>query len=196
MSELNYCVYKHTSPNGKSYIGQTNNYKRRCNSHKSCKVNTAFTSAIKKHGWNNFKHEVLKDNLTIDESNYWEELLIKEHNTLSPNGYNLVNGGLNKKVSEETRKKISLNRLGKKSIWTNEHREAHLIAVTSIEYRNKMSNSLKGRKQSDDAIRKSSLTRTGTKRTELQKINISLSLIGRKQSEQQKEKHRLFMSCF
>lgn len=109
MSESIYCVYKHTSPSGKSYIGQTNNYERRCYQHQKKVKNTAIFYAIKKYGWDNFTHEILKDNLTLEQANYWEEKLIKEHNTLSPNGYNLVEGGINRKHSEELKKKSSIS---------------------------------------------------------------------------------------
>lgn len=66
LEERNYVVYKHTSPSNKSYIGITSNYKLRCNQHKSknsrCRL---FSRAIQKHGWDNFTHEILEDNLTL-----------------------------------------------------------------------------------------------------------------------------------
>lgn len=110
----NYLIYKHTSPSGKSYIGQTNNYKRRCNSHKSqsntCRI---FANAIKKYTWDAFTHEILHENLSIDQANELEAIYILEHNTLSPNGYNLHTGGKNYKVSSETRVKLSLASRGR-----------------------------------------------------------------------------------
>ena len=115
MPENNFCVYKHTSPSGKSYIGQTDNYKRRCGAHKqennAC---VAFSFAIKKYGWDSFNHEILEENLTIEEANFWEEFYIKEINSLVPNGYNLRDGGNNSRLSKEIRKKISESRIGKK----------------------------------------------------------------------------------
>ena len=89
-----YCIYKHTSPSGKAYIGQTKNYKTRTSKHKNCKSGSiAFANAIKKYTWDAFSHEILHDNLTIEHANELEEQLIKEHKTLSPNGYNLRTGG-------------------------------------------------------------------------------------------------------
>lgn len=38
MSNNIYLIYKHTSPSGKSYIGLTNNYQRRCREHKSSNI--------------------------------------------------------------------------------------------------------------------------------------------------------------
>jgi group I intron endonuclease len=107
--ELAYLVYKHTSPSGKAYIGQTKNYSKRCLQHRSPLNNNcaSFSNAIKKYGWDNFHHEVLIDGLSLDDANTWEELLIAEHGTLSPNGYNLKTGGDNVKLSEETKAKMS-----------------------------------------------------------------------------------------
>ena len=99
MSAL-YLIYCHTSPTGKKYIGQTNNYNRRCSEHKlASKSCPAFHSAIIKYGWINFTHEILADGLTIDEANILEEYYISKYNTLAPNGYNLQTGGFNSRPS-------------------------------------------------------------------------------------------------
>lgn len=109
-SIANYVVYCHTSPSGKKYIGQTNNYEKRCRQHRiwSNKC-TAFARAINLYGWDAFSHEILKENLTIDEANYWEKILIKDIGTLSPNGYNLRDGGNASLFSEESKQKLSKN---------------------------------------------------------------------------------------
>lgn len=110
-----YCIYKHTSPSGKSYIGQTSDYIIRTSSHlqgnSTCRL---FSNAIKKYGWNNFTHDILIENLSIEEATKYEEFYISEHNTLAPNGYNLTSGGLNYIRSEETKQLISSSRLGQK----------------------------------------------------------------------------------
>ena len=75
-----WCIYKHTLiGTDLCYIGQTNDIKTRWkpSAYKTC---TKFYNAINKYGWNNFKHEILKDNLTIDEANEWEEYYIKVYN--------------------------------------------------------------------------------------------------------------------
>ena len=113
----NYVIYCHTSPSGKKYIGQTNHYGKRCAAHKRdskdpVKSKNRFHSAIIKYGWNSFTHEILKNDLTLEEANYWEEFYIKELNTIHPNGYNLTTGGLNYKVSEDTKLKMSSARVG------------------------------------------------------------------------------------
>ena len=54
----NYTVYKHTSPNGKVYIGITcKPTKARWKNGKGYKNNDYFYNAILKYGWENFSHE-------------------------------------------------------------------------------------------------------------------------------------------
>lgn len=103
----NYLIYKFTSPSGKSYIGQTNNLIKRFSAHRRSNVKTVFCSAIKKYGFDNFTHEILKENLNVDDANYWEEFFIKNHNTIYPFGYNLHSGGRNHVATIETKKKIT-----------------------------------------------------------------------------------------
>jgi len=51
-------IYKHTSPTGKCYIGQTVDIKNRWkpSAYRQCKK---FHNAIKKYGWENFTHEII-----------------------------------------------------------------------------------------------------------------------------------------
>lgn len=107
-------IYKFTSPSGKSYIGQTNNLHARTIAHRRAVGRTVFSSAISKYGFENFTKEILKDNLALNEANYWEEKLIKEHNTLVPYGYNIAFGGDNYEKSSYLRKKIGDSQRGKK----------------------------------------------------------------------------------
>lgn len=109
----NYTVYKHTSPSGKAYIGITNNYTKRCNSHKgNAKNGCTFTfhRAIRKYSWEAFKHEIVTDNITRAEAIRLEALLIKELNTLVPNGYNILSSAEGIAYSEDRRKLSIANR--------------------------------------------------------------------------------------
>lgn len=110
-----YIIYKYTSPSGKSYVGQTKDEERRKRQHQKYHNNrcNAFANAIRKYGFDSFKYEVLERNLTIEQANELEAYYIKEHNALSPNGYNLESGGKNKTLHEETKRKISIARKGK-----------------------------------------------------------------------------------
>lgn len=91
----NYCVYMHTSPSGKRYIGITKkNPNRRFNNGNGYKQNTIFWKAIKKYGWENIKHEILETNLTHDEACEREQFYISKYDTTnSLFGYNVTFGG-------------------------------------------------------------------------------------------------------
>ena len=116
----NFVVYKHTSPSGKVYIGQTNNYKKRCTPG-NYKSSPYFYHAIQKYGWDNFTHEILEKNLSQEQANQYEIQYIKEYNaTNSEYGYNISEGGdhrtsmkgknnpfFGKKHSEECKQKLS-----------------------------------------------------------------------------------------
>lgn len=103
-------VYKITNTvNGKLYVGITQNgYKRRFAAHlrhskggrKSCR---ALYSAINKYGESSFKVELIETCKNRDELNKREIFWIKKLNTLSPNGYNLTEGGDAGVMSDETK---------------------------------------------------------------------------------------------
>lgn len=109
-----YCVYIHTNKiNGKMYVGQTvngNDPNKRWLNGLGYRTQQYFWRAIKKYGWDNFEHEVIASNLTKEEADNFEKLLIKELDTMNKDkGYNIVAGGQGSSgyhPSEETRKKI------------------------------------------------------------------------------------------
>ena len=112
MNEKTHCVYCHTNKiNGKKYIGQTcQSVSDRwgSNGRGYKKSPTHFWYAIKKYGWSNFEHEIIKDNLTLDEANFWEEYYINLFNTTNENyGYNCRHGGKAGLHTENTKKKMS-----------------------------------------------------------------------------------------
>ena len=91
-----YFVYKHTSPNGKMYIGITNDIKRRWQGEGREYFHSSphFAEAIKFYGWNNIKHEILHQNLTKQEAEQLEIKYIEEYQLRNPEkGYNLAKGG-------------------------------------------------------------------------------------------------------
>jgi group I intron endonuclease len=139
MNENIYLIYKFISPSGKGYIGQTKNYIHRCYEHqKSSSGCTAFKRAIDKYDWDNFTHEILEKDLTLEEANIREVYWIEFHNTLAPNGYNLTTGGLNHKLSDETKQKMKDNHPdvnGENNPmwgyeWSEEQRENHSRFMT------------------------------------------------------------------
>lgn len=86
-------VYRLTNlTNGKSYIGQSvDSLHSRVRAH--CKSPYAIGKAIRKHGRENFKSEVLLIVNDKEEANYYEVGLIEKFNTFAPDGYNLTKGG-------------------------------------------------------------------------------------------------------
>lgn len=116
---MGYCVYKHTVPNGKVYIGVTGRDpdKRFACGH-GYEKNVLFWRAIKKYGWKNIKHEILYDNLEKDVAFELEQKLIKEYDSCNTGkGYNISVGGkggtLGAKLSDDTRRKMSESRSGR-----------------------------------------------------------------------------------
>lgn len=118
-----YCVYKHTNLiNNKVYIGQTKNFSNRCGKDGSgylAKTNGEFNQplfarAILKYGWDNFTHEILKEELTKEEADYWETYFIKKYESINPNkGYNIRLGGSHGSLSEKTKNKLRDKMKGK-----------------------------------------------------------------------------------
>jgi group I intron endonuclease len=116
-------VYKITNDvNDKVYIGITiNTLKYRFKNH--CKTSVIekrsgykLYNAMKKYGKNKFHIHLLEEVLTWKDACRREQEIIKEYNTFK-NGYNSTLGGegnYGHKASEETRRKMSLARLGKK----------------------------------------------------------------------------------
>lgn len=163
IEERNYCVYIHTSPSGKKYVGQTcqnlkkrwgENGKRYLEKKNDKYIHPAFARAIKKYGWDNFNHEVVANNLTKEEADNFEKLFIEKLNTMNPKyGYNLKDGGSNGSLSEETRKKISESHKGNKNYMYGKQMseetkqklsESHKGKMVSEETKKKISESLQG----------------------------------------------------
>lgn len=162
----NYCVYVHTSPSGKKYVGQTcQKPEQRWKNGNGYLNNVYFTRAILKYGWDNFEHEIIASNLTKEEADNFEKLLIKKLNTLNPNGYNAKDGGSNGRPSEETKEKMSKSISGKKhSEETREKlREANLGKRLSEETKIKIGNASRGRCHSEGFKKWLSESRKGDK---------------------------------
>lgn len=128
-----YTVYLRTNVvNGKQYVGQTGNFRKRQN-HWNCLTqhyaNNFFTQERNEYGLENFKTEILAEVETQEEAWELEEHYIKELNTKYPNGYNKADGGKTNKGSidgennpnwgkprsEETKRKIGEAQKGEKN---------------------------------------------------------------------------------
>ena len=111
-------IYKLYYSDDTYYIGVTNNIKRRLYEH-SRKNKTA--------GWN--KVEILFDNLTEHDAYEIEKVIVSDHNDRDPKLRNRTRGGrhpFNMRLgithTEETKKKISLSKRGKKINLSPENR--------------------------------------------------------------------------
>jgi group I intron endonuclease len=112
----NYKVYIHTNIiNGKIYVGITKQRpERRWKNGWGYYDKTGrayFWKAIQKYGWDNFKHEIIEENLSFEQAKERERYYISYYNSAnSLYGYNLTLGGdgfLGQKRSQETKDKIS-----------------------------------------------------------------------------------------
>ena len=166
----NYIVYMHTSPNNKKYIGITSQKpKRRWRKNgEGYKDHLYFWRAIQKYGWDNFKHDILYVDLTKEEAEQKEVELIAYYNSNDIDfGYNMSIGGESGskgyKYTEEQRKRMSENRKGEKNGMYGKHhteesiekgRIKHLRENLSPDTIHKMSVAKKGKKRSNESIRK------------------------------------------
>lgn len=105
----------------------------------------ALHSAMRLHGIDNFKFEILVSCETQEELDRKEIEMILIHNSVSPSGYNLKQGGQGGgKHSEETKLKMKISHTGK--IFTDVHKLKLSEAGKNMseDSRNKISESMKG----------------------------------------------------
>lgn len=157
-----YIVYKHISPSNKIYIGITcRTPEKRWINGNGYKHNLYFTNSIKLYGWNSFTHEVLFENLTKDDAENLEILLISKYKSnMREFGYNLTAGGGGRnsyKHSEET--KIKIGNANRGNVHTEEQKEVTRKVMkdkylNDEEYRNHLNNVNVGRIPSKETIEK------------------------------------------
>ena len=174
-----YCVYVHINKiNGKKYVGQTingNNPNKRWDNGNGYKHSPIFWKAIQKYGWDNFEHDVIASNLTKEEADNFEKLLIKKLDTMnSDNGYNVEPGGSNNRtMSESTRNKLRELRIGKKNpmygVRLTKEKNGMYGKHHSDETKKKISNAIRGEKHCN----------YGKKMSAEQKEKISKSKLGK-----------------
>jgi group I intron endonuclease len=171
-------IYKHTSPSGKSYIGQSiNSLKERLKSHISSAKSgkkSRFNDAVRKYGIENFISEIIEevDNQLLNEREiYWIDFYDTYHN-----GYNQTLGGDSSGYRLNDAAKESMSK-GTKHYWdsmSEDKREKH-------------------RKACSDSTKKQ-----WKKRTKEEIISVSRAISeankGRIEPEWKKEKHRVRMT--
>ena len=82
-------IYKLTFPNGKVYIGQSNNLKQRQKEHKQFhKTQKYLQKACEKFNYN-YTFTILKKYIYQEQLNYFERIYIHKYNSIYHNGYNI-----------------------------------------------------------------------------------------------------------
>lgn len=177
-------IYKITCiPNGKVYIGQTNNKKRRLGEHKSelrgnrhhCQY---MQNAFNKYGEDNFSFEIIEE-CKMEDADDRERHWIKLYKSNDKkHGFNSESGGhKNKTLSDEHKMKISakvkgdknpmygVSRTGKEAPFYGKHlsKEAKLILSKKAKERYATHSVYIN---SEEAILKRSISNTGKKRSE------------------------------
>lgn len=130
-------IYKITNLiDGKIYIGQTVNYKKRKTSHLTSLKNGKHHNdhlqrAFEKYGENSFKIKLIKE-CTIEELDKLEKYYINELDACNHDkGYNMMHGGQKyRKFTKEVRLKMSKSGKGRK--FTDEHKRKISLARKGI----------------------------------------------------------------
>lgn len=205
-------IYKITCiENSKVYIGKAVNIRQRIYSHKSSKHKYYFQRAILKHGWENFKVEILeifanfdklKDNgALLEREAYYIELF---DSTNIKKGYNICKYSTDltgRKLTKEHKEKLRQSRLGKKHSEETKNKlrkpmsEETKTKIKNIklgvkrnkpfseETRDKMRQNNLGKKHSEETREKISKSNSGKPKTTEHKNNIKLGWLKRKQKD-------------
>jgi group I intron endonuclease len=157
-------IYKATSPNGKIYIGQTSRtLEKRIKYHKydSKKQRThhlKFYRAITKYGIDNFRWEIIEDNIDENLLDIKECEWIEKYNS-HKEGYNSTIGGNSQHMRKNppsknpiTAKKISNALKGTKK--TKEHCENISQTKKEMFAKGLLTNPMKGKHHSEDSKKK------------------------------------------
>ena len=167
------CIYMYINRiNEKRYVGQAKDFNKRHKAHITCSYNEnikydynfPFHRAIRKYGIENFKIQILAENIpTQEKMNEYEIFFIKRYNTLckNGNGYNIASGGSNgnnfagktEEEMEEFKQKISE---AKKGIKLSEKHKQKLSKTKSGE-----NNPMYGKHHSEETIQKMSKVKSG-----------------------------------
>jgi len=133
--------------NGKQYVGLSKEFQKRLISHKCAKTKSAFHAAIKEYGFDKFVFSHIADAFDLQSACDLERMLIQQHNTLSPNGYNLTVGGqigpVGYKHSAETKQKIREANLNKNHLVKEKFAKAQLGKERDADFRENASAKMK-----------------------------------------------------
>lgn len=162
-----WCVYLHTIPSNKVYVGITSqNPIKRWNGGLGYNRQMYFYRAILKYGWDNIKHEIIISGVSEEKAKYLEKYYISLYQSNNPNfGYNLTTGGdgtsgfhhsqesrnsmsikhTGRKVPKDVVEKIASKNRGRRRTEETKKKMSEAKLNQSLDTRQKISNTLKGR---------------------------------------------------
>lgn len=193
--------------NGKQYVGIAKDLKRRWNQHISANGSApALHAAIKKYGKGGFIFSHICDAFEFEAACDFERMLIQQHNTKSPHGYNLTDGGegvVGWAMTEEDKEvrrvanKAFMNSLSPEERSSRFGTKGRKFTPEQIE-KIRTSNIGKnlGKKHSEETRQKMSAVHKVRPRkpmSEETKEKIRQALLGRKMPESEKSKHASFV---
>lgn len=145
---MSYTIYLRTNKvNGKQYVGQTKDFKKRENSWRCLKARYAnwyITGDREKYGLDNFNVVIIDHCETQKEAYELEQKYINELGTKYPDGYNFADGGKTSKGTKyrkEVKQKMSESQKGKHN-------------SPDTEFKKGMTPWIKGKKHSKEANEK------------------------------------------
>lgn len=151
-----YCVYCHTTPSNRRYVGISCDPHKRWRHGRGYEKNYLFANAINKYGWDNIKHEILYEGLSLEDAKKMEKTIIKEWNLTDHRyGMNLTAGG-DGILSDMSRELMSKGSKGNKRclgrVLSNETKES--IAESLRLYYSNHEASFKGMHHSEETKQK------------------------------------------
>lgn len=176
-----YTIYRHVFPNGKSYIGLTKtSVEKRWGHGENYKTCPLVDRAIKKYGWENIAHEILRKCETQEMAEVWEQFYIAWYKSNNPAfGYNILAGGdVSGGKTENVRKKISDALTGRKM---SEEQKKKISEGVKRTFSRPESNGCIGKKASDETKIKMSEAHKGKTMSEnsgLSKPVVQLTMDG------------------
>jgi len=193
--------------NGKQYVGLTKNLDRRLKEHLSANGSApAFHAAIKKYGADKFIFSHICDAFDFDAACDLERMLIQQHNTKAPCGYNLTDGGEGVAGRPMTDQDKQIRKIASSayvaSLTQDERSKKYGIkgkkptAITLEKMSISMMGKNLGKTASEDVRAKMSASHKARPRSPLSeetKQKIRQSLLGRKMPESEKPKHASFL---
>jgi len=195
------------SCSGKQYVGLTKNLDCRFKQHTSANGSApALHAAIKKYGADKFIFSHICDAFNFEAACDLERMLIQQHNTKAPYGYNLTDGGegvvgrpmtdqdkqIRKIASSAYVASLTQDERSKKYGTKGKKPTAATLEKRSISLKGKNL----GKKRSEEERAKMSAAhkaRTRGPLSEETKEKIRQSLLGRKMPESEKSKHASFL---